>query len=68
MTAAELMKHEAVEDIRTPDGEAVPQEALVTLTDHVKTIRMNGRSTLLVRPANSRDVHAVFAKEELNPF
>ena len=68
MTAAELMQHEALEDIRTPDGETVPQEALVALSDHLKTIRMNGKSTLLVRPANSGGVHDVFAKEELKRF
>ena len=68
MTAAELMEHQAVEDIRTPDAEAVGPEALVALTDQMKTIRMNGKSTLLVRPANSEGVHAVFAKEELKRF
>jgi len=68
MTAAELMKHEAVEDIRTPDGEAVPQETLIALKDQLKTIRMNGKSTLLVQPTGSECVHAVVAKEDIKRF
>lgn len=62
MTAAELTKHEAVEDIRTPDRDVVAQEALIALSDQLKTIRMNGKSTLLVQPINSDHVHTVIAE------
>lgn len=34
----------------------------------LKTICMNGRSTLLVHPSNGDGVHAVLAKEELKRF
>ena len=68
MTATELMKHEAGEDIRAPDGEAVPREALIALKDQLKTIRMNGKSTLLVQPTGCECVHAVVAKEDLKRF
>lgn len=68
MTAAELTKHEAVEDIRTPNGDVVAQEALIALSDQLKTIRMNGKSTLLVQPINSDHVHTVIAKQELKCF
>ena len=68
MAASELKKFEAVEDIRTPDGESVASEALIALTDQLKTIRMNGKSTLLVQPMNSAQVHEVFAKEDLKRY
>ena len=68
MAASELKKFEAVEDIRTPDGESVASEALIALTDQLKTIRMNGKSTLLVQPMNSAHVHEVFAKEDLKRY
>ena len=68
MAASELKKFEAVEDIRTPDGEPVASEALIALTDQLKTIRMNGKSTLLVQPMNSAHVHEVYAKEDLKGY
>lgn len=68
MTVAELTKHEAVEEIRTPDGKVVAQEALIALTDQLKTIRMDGKSTLLVQPINCDHIHTVITKDELKLF
>lgn len=68
MTAAELLRHEEVEDIRTTDGDPLAPEAFIAISDQIKTIRMNGRSTLLVRPGNGNQAHTILAKEDLKEF
>ncbi len=68
LTAGELRAYETIEDIRTPDNASVDDTARVRISDQLKTICMNGRSTLLVHPSNGDGVHAVLAKEELKRF
>lgn len=68
MTAGELRSYESIEDIRTPDNAPIDDARRIRISDQLKTICMNGRSTLLVHPADSDGIHAVLAKEELKRF
>ena len=68
MTAGELRSYEAIEDIRTPADATVDDTARIRISDQLKTICMNGRSTLLVHPAGDDGIHAVLAKEELKRY
>jgi hypothetical protein len=68
MTAGELRSYESIEDIRTTDNAPIDDARRIRISDQLKTICMNGRSTLLVHPADSGGVHAVLAKEELKRF
>jgi len=68
VSADKLLAFESVETIRTPDGSAVPDDAHIAISDQLKTICMNGRSTLLVHPAGSDGVHRVLCKQELKRY
>ena len=68
MSARKLRAYESIEDIRTPDDKPVDDSASIRISDQLKTICMNGRSTLLVHPANGDGVHTVLAKEELKRY
>jgi len=68
MTAGELRSYESIEDIRTPENAPVDDARHIRISDQLKTICMNGRSTLLVHPADSDGIHPVLAKEELKRF
>ncbi len=68
MTTIKLKTYAPVEDIRTADGRMVAQDARIVLCDQIKTVRMGGKSTLLVHPANADMTHAVFSKEEIKRF
>jgi len=68
MTAEELRSYETIEDIRTPDNAPIEDTRLIRISDQLKTICMNGRSTLLVHPAGDDGIHVVLAKEELKRY
>ncbi|MGE4441737.1 MAG: hypothetical protein AB7D27_09635 [Desulfomicrobium sp.] len=68
MTAGELRSYETIEDIRTPDNAPIEDTKRICISDQLKTICMNGRSTLLVHPAGGDGVHLVLAKEELKRY
>ncbi|NLW82228.1 MAG: hypothetical protein GXY42_11225 [Desulfovibrionales bacterium] len=68
MTAAALKTHPGIEDIRTPDGGLVAHEACIALADQLKTVCMDGKSTLLVHPENRDRVHAALTKNELKCY
>jgi hypothetical protein len=68
MTAAKLKGFEAIVDIRTPDNAPIEDTRLIRISDQLKTICMNGRSTLLVHPAGDDGIHMVLAKEELKRY
>jgi hypothetical protein len=68
LTAGELKSYESIEDIRTADNTPVDDTARIRISDQLKTICMNGRSTLLVHPANGDGFHAVLAKEKLKRY
>jgi hypothetical protein len=68
MTAGELRSYDTIEDIRTPDNAPIEDTKLIRISDQLKTICMNGRSTLLVHSAGDDGIHAVLAKEELKRY
>lgn len=68
VTADRILAFESVEAIRTPDGSAVPDDARIALSEQLKTICMDGRSTLLVHPAGGDRVYRVLAKQELKRY
>jgi hypothetical protein len=68
MTAGELRSYETIEDIRTPDNAPIEDTKRICISDQLKTICMNGRSTLLVHPADGDGIHTVLAKEELKRY
>ncbi len=63
-----LLAFESVETIRTPDGAKVPDDARIAVSDQLKTICMDGRSTLLVHPADEDGVYRVLCKQELKRY
>jgi hypothetical protein len=68
ISAKTLRSYESIEDIRTPDNAPVADSAAIRISEQLKTICMNGRSTLLVHPANSDGIHTVLAKQELKKY
>lgn len=68
ISADRILAFESVEAIRTPDGSAVPVDAPIAISDQLKTICMDGRSTLLVHPAGVDGVYRVLAKQELKRY
>lgn len=67
MTADELCRCEAVDEVRTPRGELVTGASRVILGDRVKTVRMGGKSVLLVHPAQD-GTHRMVTKDELKRY
>lgn len=68
MTADRILAFESVEAIRTPNGATVQDDSPVAISDQLKTICMDGRSTLLVHPADGDGVFRVLAKQELKRY
>lgn len=68
MTAGELRNYDTIEDIRTPDNAPVEDAKRICISDQLKTICMNGKSTLLVHPADVDGILTVLAKEELKRY
>jgi len=68
VTADRLRGYEVVEDIRTPQGQAIEGLSPVALRDRVKTVCQGGKSTLLVHPAGNDGIHAVLGKEEIKAY
>jgi hypothetical protein len=68
VSAKKLLAFESVETIRTPDGAAVPDNARIALSEQLKTICMDGRSTLLIHPADDHGVYRVLCKQELKRY
>lgn len=68
LTAGELRQYESIHDIRTPDGAHIEDNARVAISEQLKTICMNGISTLMVHPANAEGIHPVLAKQELKRY
>ena len=54
VTVAELCGHAEVNEVRSLDGLTLPGEEVVFLGDRVKTVLLDGRSVLLVVPAEGR--------------
>lgn len=68
VSADRLLAFESVETIRTPDGATVADDARIALSEQLKTICMDGRSTLLVHPADENGVYRVLCKQELKRY
>jgi hypothetical protein len=68
MTAGEIRSYDNIEDIRTPDNAPIEDTKRICISDQLKTICMNGKSTLLVHPAEGDGIHTVLAKEELKIY
>jgi len=68
VTADRILAFKSVETIRTPDGATVQDDAPIAISDQLKTICMDGRSTLLVHPADGDGVYRVLAKQELKRY
>jgi len=68
VTADRILAFDAVETIRTPGGETVQDDAPIALCEQLKTICMDGRSTLLVHPAGDDGVYRVLGKQELKRY
>lgn len=67
MTADELCQCEPVDEVRTPQGQLVTGASRVILSDRVKTVRMGGKSVLLVHPAQG-GTHRMVTKDELKKY
>ena len=67
MTADELCQCEPVDEVRTPQGQLATGASRVILSDRVKTVRMGGKSVLLVHPAQG-GTHRMVTKDELKKY
>jgi len=68
VTADRILAFKPVEAIRTPEGTTVPDDAPIAISEQLKTICMDGRSTILVHPAGGDGVYRVLAKQELKRY
>lgn len=65
---AAVRSHDAVEDIRTPQGAHIPIDAPIYIAGPLKTVRMNGLSTLLVREAGANNVYSTLSLEAIKQY